>query len=339
MRRPAPGRRTSDAHPGSTAEPARPGRAGLANLAAVAGNRALREALREPDHPAVARSVGAPIQRRSPNPLPSPRTGTAVPGGGIYAEHHLVPHATLETFWRVANEVVGSRDLIGASASVLQDWGTVTVGAVVSAGLIKDEWLNDEDVVAETGGDADALRGQLMDVAFSAERVEAIQAAWGRNRGNAALRSLARGLPTFAGAWEHARAGAPEPEAGADEEPDLGMVINLVAPFYEWMPGNLVVGPEGAIRAHDPHDNYDVEAAGALSAEHRTAIETMRDQMAAAIAGGDGQLVAVRAALDAIRVLGTTYSAKTIPEVQPPGGDAPGTPYWRQTDAGWELVV
>lgn len=303
-----------------------PARRSPQDLQFAAGNRALRAALRDERPGVLARRMPVGIQRRSPNPLPSARTGTAVPGGGIYAEHHLVPHATLEAFWGTANEVVGTRDLIGASASVLDEWGTVTVAAVVSAGLIEDEWLNDEAVQEITGGDAAALRGQLMDDVFTAERVTAIREAWGGDRSNAALRSLTRGLPTFAEAWEHARAGAPEPDEGG-EEPDLGIVINLVAPFYEWMPGNLVVGPEGAIRATDPGSVYDAEAATALTPEHRAVIEAMRDQMTTAIAGGDGQLVAIRAALEGIRELGTTYREKTVPEVQAPGGDAPDTPY------------
>ena len=38
-------------------------------------------------------------------------------------------------------------------------------------------------------------------------------------------------------------------------------------------------------------------------------------------------------------VPGEALFCHTCQAVQPPGGDAPGTPYWRQTDAGWELVV
>lgn len=312
----------------------------MLELQRSAGNHAIQRML--------GRTSAAPlsIQRRSANPVPSPTTGKEVPGGGgTFAEHHLIPHNLLELFWKRASNLVETRALIGASGAFLNDWQKVTIDYLVSTRELDGAALQNETVqhvLVDKLGSVDDLGSQLVDSVFTAEVLEALKDAGPSGK------KLATQVRALKHQWERAQElGADEPaEEPSDEvapereeeEEDLGGAVNLVGPYFEWMPGNLVVGPEGAIRANDPKEKYDTEAANALASDHRQLIETSNTNMRTVVGTGPKgeRQHAANTALENIKAI--AQQEKTIPAVKPPGEDAdPEAPFWHRVDGKWVL--
>ncbi len=135
--------------------------------------------------------------------------------------------------------------------------------------------------------------------------------------------------------WAHAKAGGKDEDV--EEESDPGVQQNLVGPYFEWMPGNLVVGPEGAVRKADPKEKYDAEAATALTSAHRETLENAYAKMKIATGTGakkDRKPTAGEAA-ELVRNIATL--PKTVPPIWYGQGDAPTAPYWKNPGEGWEI--
>ena len=317
-----------------------PAAAVLVELQRSAGNQAIQRML--------ARTSAAPlsIQRRSPNPVPSLTTGTDVPGGGgTFAEHHLIPHNLLELFWKKAGALVETKALIGASGAFLSAWDQVTIDYLVDTRELDGVALQNEAVqrvLVEMLGTVEDLGSRRVEIVFTPAVHEALKHA------GASGNKLAVQVTALRKQWKRAQelgadnaaeeGSAEAPVREPEEEEDLGGAVNLVGPYFEWMPGNLVVGPEGAVRANDPKEKYDVEAATALAPDHRRLIETTHANMRVVVGQQpkSQRLAAAETALENIKAIAQTE--KTVPAVKPPGQDGdPEAPFWHKVGDKWVL--
>ncbi|MFT5891228.1 MAG: hypothetical protein ACI9Y7_001329 [Dokdonia sp.] len=147
--------------------------------------------------------------------------------GTDLTEHHIVPHALL---------VLAKKKLKKKSSVELElmpAWGEVTVRQMINlnAGW-KIKWINDyntthEDAPIGLGDLASNVIGDLQEF-LQGSAISDDRRAGGRLRG------------------------AEESFKGGDEEED-----GWGEPFYEWMPGNIVLGP--TMRTHDQHDGMALD--------------------------------------------------------------------------------
>lgn len=200
----------------------------------------------------------SPVALQSPIRITESATGDVIQAGYRYAnprrresasttkeqiqlsEHHLIPHALLTELYEVAEHVKATTEMEQAYRELMPPWENLTVGEITKApGGWKADLLNQLEVKPSETDSAEAIYSQLMEKCENLQlqgRLERIKQTWIQTK------------------------------KGTAEEPEY----EFAYPYFEWIPGNLVVGPKA--RRHDPGDRLDVECLGLIPEERQNLV-------------------------------------------------------------------
>ncbi len=229
------------------------------------------------------------IQRapRPDNPRPSKKKGTKLVGeeSSYMTEHHVIPFNMLRDFYKrmtTEDEKKVKPEWKEVIHSGLGSWEEVKAKELNNLGFLGGEEITRLVNYLVPGGDAQAGMGEMDgELKWAEVRAETLLRNWEERKmengeggitesevemEENSLEELIQRIRKIKEAWkdvEGADNTGPKAELQAEDRVK-SWTEEVIKRYLYWLPANLVLGPPGEIRASDPGEKLDIEAAFAM---------------------------------------------------------------------------